>query len=111
MLTSVLLYVIISYQNKKEIKKMISKEQVKNECLRRMKKLKLLDGGFETCVGDFRKNGTAWKSEFNGILYWLDDDESQAVKEIEEEYSRHNLKVYHCYKAHTSFGEILYMFY
>lgn len=109
MLTSVLLYVIISYQNKKEIKKMISKEQVKNECLRRMKKLKLLDGGFETCVGDFRKNGTAWKSEFHGILYWLDDDEKQAVEEFEQKHK--GLKVYHCYKAHTEFGELLSMLY
>lgn len=90
---------------------MRTKEEMKNEALRRMKALKLHDEGFHTCVGDFRKNGNAWKSEFYGILYWLDDDEKKAVKEFEEEYSKHNIKVYHCYKAHTEFGEILYMFY
>lgn len=84
-------------------------EKLKVEALRRMKALQLHDGGFNTCVGDFRKNGTPWKSEFHGILYWLDEDEAQAVKEFEEEHE--NYKVYHCYKAHTQFGEILYMLY
>ena len=57
-------------------------EKLKVEALRRMKALQLHDGGFNTCVGDFRKNGTPWKSEFHGILYWLDDEESQAVKKF-----------------------------
>ena len=87
------------------------KEKLKVEALRRMKALDLHDEGFHTCVGDFRQNGTPWKSEFHGILYWLDEDEQMAVKEIEEKYADINLKVYHCYKAHTPFGEILYMLY
>ena len=88
---------------------MIDKEIIKNGCLRRMKALKILDGGFDTCVGDFRKNGKVWKSEFYGILYWLDDDEREAVKEFENEHK--GLKVYHCIKTHTEFGELLSMLY
>ena len=84
-------------------------EDVKNECLRRMKILKLHDEGEHTCVGDFRKNGTVWKSEFHGILYWLDEDEQKAVEEFEK--SHEGLKVYHCIKSHTEFGELLSMLY
>ena len=84
-------------------------EDVKKECLRRMKKLKLHDEGEFTCVGDFRKTGTVWKSEFHGILYWLDEDEQAVVKEFEKEHE--GLKVYHCIKCHTEFGELLSMLY
>ena len=91
---------------KKEIE-----EKLKQEALRRMEALKLHDEGVHTCVGDFRKNGNVWKSEFHGILYWLDDDEKQIVKDFEEKYKEWNFKVYHCYKAHTEFGDILYMLY
>lgn len=86
-------------------------EKLKNEALRRMKALKLHDEGSCTCVEDFRKNETAWKSEFYGILYWLDDKENQIIKEFEEKYKKHNIKIYHCYKAHTDWGDILYMLY
>ena len=86
---------------------MISKEEVKKECLRRMKKLKLHDEGDFTCVGDFRKNEVAWKSEFQGILYWLDEDEKKAVEKFESEHLGY--KVYHCIKTHTEFGELLSM--
>lgn len=84
-------------------------EDVKKECLRRMKVLKLHDEGEHTCVGDFRKNGTVWKSEFHGILYWLDEDEQKAVEEFEKEHE--GLKVYHCIKSHTEFGDMLSMLY
>lgn len=88
---------------------MVEKEIVKNECLRRMKKLKLHDEGKHTCVGDFRENEKPWKSEFHGILYWLDEDEQKAVEEFENENKGY--KVYHCYKAHTKFGDMLSMLY
>lgn len=86
---------------------MIDKEIIKNECLRRMKKLKLMDDGFNSCVGEFRQKNKVWKSEFHGILYWLDEDEQKAVDEFEKEHD--GLKVYHCYKAHTEFGDMLSM--
>ena len=88
---------------------MINKEIIKNECLRRMKKLKLHDEGFHTCVGEFRQKDKVWKSEFHGILYYLDEDEQKAVDEFEKKHD--GLKVYHCYKAHTQFGDLLSMLY
>lgn len=84
-------------------------EEVKKECLRRMAKLSLHDEGEHTVVGAFRKNDEVWKSEFNGILYWLDEDEQKAVAEFEQEHK--GLKVYHCIKSHTEFGELLTMLY
>ena len=87
------------------------KDTIKNECIRRMKILKLHDEGLHTCLGDFRQTERPWKSEFYGILYWLDEDEQKIVKEFEEKYKKFKPKVYHCYKAHTEFGEILYLFY
>lgn len=84
-------------------------EKVKNECLRRMKALKLHDEGEHTCVGDFRKNGNVWKSEFHGILYWLDEDEEKIVKDFEKEHE--DYKVYHCIKSYTQFGEMLALLY
>ncbi len=86
-------------------------EKIKAECLRRMKSLQLHDEGIGTCVGDFRKTGQAWKSEAFGILYWLDEEEQQIVKDFEEKHKEYELKVYHCYRAHTEFGEIFYMFF
>lgn len=84
-------------------------EKIKEECLRRMKVLKLHDEGEHTCVGDFRKNDKVWKSEFHGILYWLDEEEEKMVKDFESEHE--GCKVYHCIKSHTEFGELLVMLY
>ena len=84
-------------------------QKIKNECLRRMKALKLHDEGEHTCVGDFRKNGNVWKSEFHGILYWLDEDEEKIVKDFEKEHE--DYKVYHCIKSYTQFGEMLALLY
>jgi hypothetical protein len=85
------------------------KEEIKNECLRRMKALKLHDEGKHTVVGSFRENGEVWKSEFEGILYWLDEEEKELVKQFEEEHE--NYKVYHCIKSYTQFGEMLALLY
>lgn len=86
-------------------------KQLKEEAIRRMEVLKIHDEGPHTCLGDFRKNGTPWKSEFYGILYYLDEEEKERVKIFEEKYKEYEVLVYHCYKAHTEFGEILYMLY
>ena len=55
-----------------------------------MKALKLLDEGDYTCVQDFKKNNIVYKSEFHGILYWLDEDEQkfgdQGIKEDDGYY-------------------------
>lgn len=89
---------------------MISPE-LKEEALRRMKMLKLLDNGYDSPVGDFKLNGSVWKSEYHGILYYLEPEEKKIVQQVEKKYSKYNMKVYHCYKAHTQYGEILFMLY
>ena len=58
-----------------------------------MKALDLHDEGFHTCVGDFRKNGTPWKSEFHGILYWLNEEEQQAVKKFEAQHNNYKASI------------------
>ena len=87
------------------------KEELKKEALRRMSALKLLNNGFDSPVGDFKLREKPWKSEYHGILYYLDEKELKIVKEVEKKYSKYNMKVYHCYKAHTNYGEILFMLY
>ena len=87
------------------------KQELKDEAIRRMNKLGLFNKGVNNPVYDFMENEVAWKSEFNGILYYLDKKEKEIVKEVENKYKKYNMKVYHCYKAHTDFGEILFMLY
>ncbi|MBQ8206401.1 MAG: hypothetical protein IJZ77_02980 [Bacilli bacterium] len=87
------------------------KESIKNEALRRMKALKLYDEGYDSPVAEFRLKGKVWKSERFGILYYLNEEEKQVVKEFEKKYSRFGAKVYHCYRAEREFGDILYLLY
>ena len=88
---------------------MIDLEKIENECLRRMKILKLHDEGEFTCVGDFRKNKQPWKSEGQGILYWIEDEEKKIVEDFEKNHK--GLKVYHCILNHTEFGDCLSLLY
>ena len=87
------------------------KLEQKKEAVRRMKLLKLLNDGRNSPVADFIENDEVWKSEFHGILYYLDKEEREIVKATELKYKKDDMKVYHCYKAHTEFGDILYMLY
>ena len=84
-------------------------KKLKDEALRRMKQLKLLNNGFDSPVGDFKLRERPWKSEFYGILYYLTDEEKKIIAEVEKKYSKYDLKVYHCYRCKREFGEILYM--
>ena len=84
-------------------------KNLKNEAIRRLTALKILDDGPGSCVAGFRKNGTVWKSEFHGILYWLDEEEQAALERFKNTYEEFNILPYHCYRAHTEFGEILYI--
>ena len=86
---------------------MIDNEKIEKECLKRMKALHLHDEGDCTCVGEFRENKQPWKSEGNGILYWLEEEEKQAVAEFEKNHK--GCKVYHCILNHTEFGKCLSM--
>ena len=87
------------YNNVKRIKhiesedfKMDLREKQKNEAVERMNELNILD----QTIKEFKKEGRINKSEFGGILYWLDEEEMSKVKEFEEEY---NALVYHAIKG------------
>ena len=82
----------------------ITVEIKKQEALRRMKQLKL----HENCINEFEKDGVINKSENGGILYWLEDNEKEIVKEFEKEYDS---TVYHVIYNDTEFGELLTLFY
>ena len=58
------------------------REKQKNEAVERMNELNILD----QTIKEFKKEGKINKSEFGGILYWLDEEEMSKVKEFEEEY-------------------------
>lgn len=79
------------------------KEEQKKEAIERMKMLAI----HPPVIQDF-KRGQLYKSEVYGILYWLDEDEEEIVKEFEE---KHNATVYHVVKNSTQFGVLLSFFY
>lgn len=87
------------------------RSELKKEALRRMRVLRLLNSGYDSPVGDFQLRERAWKSEAFGILYYLDEKDIKAIKQFEQKYKKYEMKVYHCYKAYTEFGTILYMLY
>jgi hypothetical protein len=59
-------------------------------------------------INEFITDNTLYKSENIGVLYLLNDEEKQIVKEFEKE---HNAVVYHIIKSYTEFGTLLNMFY
>lgn len=74
------------------------------EAVERMKLLEL----YPTVIKEFINEKVINKSEHIGILYWLDDDEKQFVKDFEDEY---NAVVYHIVKTYTMIGSMLSVFY
>ena len=69
----------------------LREKQIK-EAIKRMKMLKI----HENAIVEFEKEGKINKSEFGGILYWLDDEEWVRVKMFEEKYGA---VVYHVIKG------------
>ena len=87
------------------------KQLQKIEAIKRMQALGLAPN----VIKDFDKNGKVYYSErmsamFDGILYWLDNNNEyvQAVREFERKY---NALVYHAQLCNTSFGVMLSMLY
>ena len=72
------------------------------EALLRMKKLDL----HENVIKEFKESGKLNLSELIGMLYWLNDEEEQMVRDWEEKTG--NL-VYHVIKSHTE-SDLLYSF-
>lgn len=83
----------------------MTKQEMKNEAIARMKMLKI----YGNAIRDFRKKDRVLnKSEGYGALYWLNDEEKEAVKDFEE---RTGNMVYTCILNHYEFGECLTMLY
>lgn len=75
------------------------KIEQKQEAIARMKKLDI----YAPAITEFEKENLVNKSEHGGILYWLDENEQEMVKEFEEEYGA---MVYHIIHNYTNFGEL-----
>lgn len=83
-----------------------------------LERLKILQEQYEVhsnVLNEFKQDGTVYYSErinkvYNGILYWVDNEQkyADAVKEIENKY---HIFVYHFILNHTEFGEWLSMLY
>lgn len=82
----------------------MTREELKKECVIRLKKL----GIMQECINAFEKDNAVWKSEIDGILYELDEQEKDIVGEFESAY---NCMVYHIIKTYTKFGTILNLLY
>jgi hypothetical protein len=80
------------------------KEKQKVEALKRMEMLEL----HENVINEFTAEGKLNLSEYGGLLYWLNDEQTSIIKEFEEESG--NL-VYHVLHNHTEFGEMYTMLY
>lgn len=87
-----------------------TKEEMKAEALKRMKKMNL----YSTVIYDFQ-NGTLNRSDRTkflgqtfGALFWLEDKEKEMVREVEEKTGG---VVYHMTHEPTGFGELYDIFY
>lgn len=87
------------------------KERQKQEAIKRMKMLKLMDN----VVEEFKDKGTLYYSErmnamFNAVLYWVDNHEewSKMIKDFEKKWG---FMVYHAQLTHTYVGDILSLLY
>lgn len=73
---------------------------LKQEAMRRMKKLHLMDEVIE----DFKSKELVHRSQEIGILFWLDEEELKLVSDFEKRYSSNQTKVYHVIKRYTDLG-------
>lgn len=88
------------------------KEAQMVEALLRMKKL----GIHSNAINEFRLERKINKSipcrigngQVAGILYWLDEEEIEIVKKVEEEKE---ILVYHVVYTYSNFGKMMNMFY
>lgn len=80
------------------------KIEQKQEAIARMKKLDI----YAPAITEFEKENLVNKSEHGGILYWLDENEQEMVKEFEEKYGA---MVYHIIHNYTNFGELYSLLY
>ena len=72
-----------------------NREEMMEEAIRRMKTLKI----HKNVINNLKNEGVLNRSEGkSGILYWLNKEERQLVKDLEKQY---NVFVYHVIKTYT----------
>ena len=72
-----------------------NREEMMEEAIRRMKTLKI----HKNVINNLKNEGVSNRSEGkSGILYWLNKEERQLVKDLEKQY---NVFVYHVIKTYT----------
>lgn len=78
---------------------LLSKKEMKNEAITRMKILKL----HQNVLDDFINENKLNKSDSPlGALYWLDEKELEMIKDFE---NKHNVIVYHVIHTFSNLGE------
>ena len=82
-----------------------TREQMKEEAIKRMKLLNL----HTNAIHEFQDDGIVNCSQFGGVLFWLNDDQQKRVNEFETETG--NL-VYHVIETHyVELGRMLTLLY
>lgn len=65
-----------------ELEGIATDKEMHDEAIHRMQSLKLLN----QVINDFKKGKRLWKSQYHGVLYWLDEDDdkvsAEALKEL-----------------------------
>lgn len=83
----------------------VSKEEkMVQEAVKRMKALNIIP----KVIREFERDGVINKSEYGGILYWLDDREKSVVNKFQEDTGA---IVYACILNHMEFGDCLSLLY
>ena len=77
----------------------VNRDEIKAEAIKRMTRLDI----HENAIEEFDKKNVLNLSEGIGALYWLSEDEQDAVRRFEEEYDS---IVYHIIHNRTEFGEL-----
>ena len=78
----------------------MKRETMKAEAIERMKALKI----FSDTIKQFQREDLVSSSEPPvGACFWLDDEQRERVRELED---KHNLLVYHMIHCYTNFGEM-----
>jgi hypothetical protein len=73
---------------------------LKQEAIRRMKKLNIWD----QVIRDYEESDKIYKSEFQGVIYDLTEEELSLVRKFEQKHKEYGTKVYHVIKENTTEG-------
>lgn len=89
------------------------KEDLKQECIERLKILEKQFHLHENCRKEFETDEKLYyslRTQLGGILYWVDNEEelTEQVKKFEKD---NKVKVYFCILSYTNFGKLFDMLY